>query len=126
MGDEQLEDVLDEGSVRRIRDLLQDRDDAIVTIADPDGHFLWVSAPGSLGVFGRRPEEVSGTRFDYTHPEDRARLRRQLRLAMLVDTARYTVRGAAADGDWRTVTSVTWAVEGPWGTALVSITTPAD
>lgn len=126
VGDDQLTDVLDEASVRRIRDLLQDRDDAIVTIADPDGHFLWVSEPGSLGMFGRRPHEVSGTRFDYTHPEDRSRLRRQLRLAMLGDTVRYTVRGAAADGDWRTVMSVAWAVEGPWGTAIVAITTPAD
>lgn len=126
VGDDQLTDVLDEASVRRIRDLLQDRDDAIVTIADPDGHFLWVSEPGSLGMFGRRPDEVDGTRFDYMHPEDRSRARHQQRLAMHGATVRYTVRGMAADGGWRTVTSVAWTVGGPWGTAIVVITTPAD
>ncbi len=124
MDETPLDDVLDDAVVRRVREALADRPDAIVTLGDPQGRLRWASAPGSEGMFGRTPPEVEGhNRWDYIHPDDVARARRGYARALEGETVRYTIRGRAADGSWVTVTSVAWAVSSPWGPAVLAITT---
>ena len=122
-----LTDMLGIDAVRRVRALLAERPDAVVILGDTDGRLLWASAPGSEGLFGRRPESFQGdTRFDYVHPDDVGRARRAFARALEGETVRYQVRALTAGGAWRRVTSVTWCVDGPRGRGVVTITTSDD
>ena len=127
MSDSALTDMLATDAVRRVRAVLAERPDAIVTLGDTAGHLLWASAPGTEGLFGRAPESIQGnTRFDYVHPDDVGRARRAFTRALEGETVRYQLRARTADGAWRHVTSVSWCVDGPWGQGVVTITTSDD
>ena len=124
MADTPLDDVLDDEVVRRVREVLADRPDAIVTLGDAQGRLRWASAPGTQGMFGRTPPQVEGhSRWDFVHPDDVARARRGFARALEGDTVSYTIRARADDGSWVAVTSVAWAVASPWGLAVLAITT---
>lgn len=127
MGETPLDDLLSDAVVARVRAAVADRPDAIVTLGDADGHFLWLSEAGSQGMFGRTPEQVRGhTRWDYVHPDDVPRARRGYARALEGETVRYSMRGRGVDDSWLMVTSVAWAVTTPWGTAVLAITTAND
>ena len=127
MGERPLDELLDDAVVRRVRQLVADRQDVIVTLGDEAGRFRWASEPGSRHLFGRTPADVEGhTRFDYVHPDDEARVRRQHARALQGETVSYTIRARAADDGWVAITSVAWAVRAPWGQAILTITTADD
>lgn len=122
-----LDEVLARPEVRRLRELLAERPDVVVTVTDGDGRLLWGSRAGSLSMFGRTPSSFEGRDvYAYIHPDDLAQVRRSRRRAMDGETANYTARGRAEDGSWRRVTLLTWRTDGPSGPALVSIALPAD
>lgn len=114
--------------VARLRDLLDDRPDAIVTVTRPDGRLLWGSRAGSEELFQRRPAEyVDHQIWPYIHPDDRDEVAGALRLATLGETATATSRAAVADGRWRRVRTVTWRSSlGTDEEVLVHVTVPCD
>lgn len=122
-----LDEVLARPEILRLRELLAERADVIVTISDPDGRLLWGSRTGSLHMFGRTPSSFEGhDQYAYIHADDVAQVRRSFHRAVDGETASYTARARAHDGSWRRVTSVTWRTDGPSGPALVTIALPAD
>lgn len=127
VSEQELTQVLDSLAVRRIRDLLDARADAVVTIGDADGHLRWASTPGTRGLFGRSPEDFrEHNRFDYVHPDDVERARRHHEAALEGQTTRYSLRVRTADDRWKQVSSVAWAVDAPWGRAVITITTAEE
>lgn len=121
MTNRHLDDLLDDEGVRRVRELLADRPDAVVSLLDADGRMLWLSEPGSRGMFGRTPDAVEGqTALDYIHPDDRHRTRDHYAKALAGDTVRWSARALDAEGRWRAVTTVAWGV-GP--DVMVAIST---
>lgn len=125
MGTTPIENLLDSASVRELRRLFDESPDAVVTLGDADGRLRWVSGRGSLEGFGRDPSEVTGAnRFDFIHPEDRARARGLHRRALDGETVRYVVRARAADGRWLTAATVAWREEVDDEPVVVAVTTP--
>lgn len=121
-------DLLLAADVARLRDLLDDRPDAIVTVTRPDGRLLWGSRAGSEDLFQRRPTEyVDREIWPYIHPDDRDEVAGALRLATLGETATATSRAVVADGHWRWVRTVTWRSNlGTGEMVLVHLTVPCD
>lgn len=119
-----IEEVLNTASVRELRRLFDESPHAVVTFGDADGHLWWVSRPGSLEGFGREPSAVVGAnRFDFVHPEDRARARRQHVRALDGETVRYVVRARAGDGRWVKVATVAWREELDAQPIVLAVTT---
>ncbi len=128
-GVDRIEDVLGMASVREVRRLLEEMPDAVVTVGDPDGRIRWVSRRGTQASFGRDPSEITGqNRFDYVHPDDRARARRAHGRAATGDTVQYAFRAEAADGTWVPAVTVAWSEMVDRDRVVVSITaiTPSD
>ena len=122
-----LHDLLDNPTIRRLRSMLGDRDDVVVTVSDTAGLFLWGTAAGSRGMFDRSPEDYVGVdRFSYLHPEDVDRCRRRFASAVAGDTVSYTARARAEDGSWRTVAVLEWPTDGPAGPVVLTVTLPSD
>lgn len=122
-----LEEVLSRPEIRRLREILAERADVVVTVSEPEGRLLWGSQTGSLSMFGRAPSSFEGQSvYAYVHPDDVAHVRRSFQRAMEDDTANYAARGRAEDGSWRRVILLTWRTDGPSGPALVTIALPAD
>lgn len=121
-----LDEMLARREILRLREILAERADVIVTISDPEGRLLWGSRTGSLRMFGRSPSSFEGhDQYAYIHPEDVAHVQRHFVRAMSGETVSYTARALAEDGSWRRVMSVTWRTDGPSGPALVTIALPA-
>lgn len=122
-GNDPIEDVVSTASVREVRRLLEGMPDAVVTVGDPDGRIRWVSRPGTQESFGRDPSEIIGrSRFDYVHPDDRARARRAHARAAAGETVRYAFRGRTAGGTWVPAMTVAWSETVDRAALVVSIT----
>lgn len=120
-----IEEVLGIAAVRRIRELLEERPDAVVTVSDPSGEIVWASELGSRELFGREVAEVEGrSRFDYVHPHDAASVQRAYEQAVQGETVQYAFRAAVSDGEWKPVSTVAWSVMGPSGPLIVAVTVP--
>lgn len=122
-----IDTVLEVPTVRRLREVVGRRQDAVVALGTTDGALVWVSRPGAEWVFGRSPADVEGTsRFDYIHPLDLAAYRRKHDLAVQGKTVRYSVRASTADGDWQRVNALMWLVHTEAEPLLVSVSVPTD
>jgi hypothetical protein len=55
-----VERVLSVASLGRLRELIEGRPDAVLSLIGPDLTLLWASRPGSNGLYGREPDEVEG------------------------------------------------------------------
>lgn len=125
MGTTPLENLLGSASVRELRRLFDESPDAVVTLGAADGRLRWASGRGALEGFGHEASEVTGTnRFDFIHPEDRARARRLHRRALDGETVRYVVRARTGDGRWLTAATVAWREEADDEPVVVAVTTP--
>jgi PAS domain-containing protein len=113
--------------VARLRDLLDDRPDAIVTITRSDGRLLWGSRAGSEELFHRRPTDyVDREIWPYIHPDDRDEVAVAVSPSVASRRAPATIRAVAADGHWRRVRTVTWRSSlGTGEVVLVHVTVPA-
>ena len=122
-----LDEVLARPEIRRLREILAERPDVVVTVSAVDGRLLWGSRTGSLNIFGRTPSSFEGRDvYAYVHPDDLATVQHSFRMAADGETANYTARGHTEDGGWRRVALLTWRTDGPSGHALVTIALPAD
>lgn len=121
-----ITEVLHRPVIERLREVLAERQDVVVTVGDMDGCLLWGSRAGSETMFRRLPEAYLGrSRFDYIHPGDVAHVRRLFAQAVDGETSQYTCRAVTAEGDWRLITSLLWRADGPSGPVMVAITVPA-
>lgn len=122
-----IDTVLGMKAVSRLRELVEERCDAIVAVGASNGELLWVSEPGARWMFGRTLSDFQGnSRFDFVHPDDVADCRRKHQRALEGQTVRHTVRALTANGGWQRVATVMWRVEAPSSPLIVSVTVLAD
>lgn len=126
MEDDQLERFLSRAEVQRLRGLLEDRSDAIVSLLDAEARVLWATAPGSSGMFGRIDDtDYRGQRaLDFVHPDDRHAYARVFASASEGSTVRWRGRAFDSHGRWVPVLSMMWRIQG--GDAVISVTVPAE
>lgn len=122
-----IEDILGDATVSRLRDIVGERTDAVVAVATPDAEMVWASEPGSQEIFGRQQTDFAGhSQFEYLHADDHALFRAKTQLALSGETARFVVRARSADDAWVRVDTVAWAVHTSRGPLIVSIAVPQD
>lgn len=122
-----IEEVLGDATVARLRDIVGERTDAVVAVATPEGEMVWASEPGSQEIFGREQVDFAGhSQFEYLHPDDHALFRAKTQLVLGGQTARFVVRVTSAHDTWVRVATIAWAVRTAQGPLIVSITVPQD
>ncbi len=122
-----IRDLLGEGTIARLHELIGDRTDAVVGVATPEAEMVWASAPGSAELFGRELADFERrSQYDFLHPDDHALFRRRLERARSGETVRYVVRARTADGSWLGMSCVAWAVTTNGEQLIVSLAVPAD
>jgi PAS domain-containing protein len=122
MGDDQLRQLLLRAEVERLRGILEEREDAVLSLTNAAGEILWASSPGSSSLFRREAqEEFRGHHAAvFVHPGDLRSFDRALEMARAGRTASW--EGRALDGEqrWRRVRSIMWRTQN--STELVSVT----
>lgn len=129
MSEPELSDLLERADVKRLRELLDGRDDAVLWLASEDGIMRWGSTGGSAAMFGRDPSEYVGDSvFDYIDPRDHETVVGGLMGAARAGDSRTMVyRARAADGSWVEVRTVAWLADGADGDPIVvAISVPAQ
>ena len=94
-------------SENRFRSLVQHSSD--ITLVVGDGDRITYASPATLALLGRTPDDVVGmTSAEIVHPDDRARVSRELgpHLQSMSVTDPVQVRMAHVDGSWRDVEAV--------------------
>ena len=123
--DAQVQEILGQGAVRRLRQLLERRADAIVAIGTPSGVVVWASEQGSNELFGRELADFERHNwFGYVHPEDLASVRGKHERAVRGETVQYSCRYRTSNGDWHRVSTVAWPVQAGDEQLIVSVTVP--
>jgi PAS domain S-box-containing protein len=124
-----LDELVTSSSIDRLREIVRDREDAVVSLLDPDLNLVWVSRPGARAIFGHDPMPFEGrSSFEFIHPDDAERAREALTRAANGETTDYRSRAKApGENDWIPLRTVCWAVDGPGaGTDIrvVAVTMP--
>jgi hypothetical protein len=124
LGDEELDELLSRAEMERLRGILEDREDAVLSLMSDAGEILWASAPGSASVFRRerREDYLGHLSSSFIHPDDVEAFERALALARAGGTARWEGRALDAEQRWRPVRSIMWRTHS--GTELVAVTVP--
>lgn len=105
----ELDDVLSDQALARLRRLLAERDDVILSLISADHRLVWATEPGSRMLFGRAPREVVGVAArDLVIPDDAPVLERSLAAALAGETASCRVRATDASGNPHGVRLVIW------------------
>lgn len=128
--DDPLELLVGEQTFEQLRRIVEERDDAVVSVLDREMHMLWVTRRGTRELFGRHPEEFEGDRtIDYTHPDDRDRVLAAHQRAADGERTDISYRTCAyVGGPWYRVRTIKWAVDGA-GTdrpLIVAVTVRVD
>jgi hypothetical protein len=120
---DELDQLLSRAEVERLRGILEERDDAVLSLAADDMTLLWASRPGAQGVFGRAEEQYQGKDArSFVHPDDVREWARGFRRALAGATVRWEGRALAESGRWVTVCSIMWRTQS--GTEILAVTTP--
>lgn len=122
-------DLLDRDDLKRLRDIIEGRDDAVMLLISDQAEVSWGSASGSVEMFGRNPDEYIGDDpMDFVHPEDRIAVAGSLERAFRThESQAVTHRGQAADGTWVSLRSVVWPVTAAdGGQFIVVISVPSE
>jgi hypothetical protein len=118
-----LERLLSRAEVERLRGILEDRDDAVLSLAAEDMTLLWANRPGSQGVFGRAQEQYEGKDArSFIHADDVREWERGFTRALDGATVRWEGRALAESGVWVGVRSLMWRTQS--GTEILAVTTP--
>jgi hypothetical protein len=123
--DEQLQQLLSRAELERLRGILEDRDDAVLSLVDDAGEVLWASGPGASKVFSRSElAEYRGQRAqEYVHPDDQATYASAFKIAQAGGTARWEGQALDGTGAWIRVRTIMWRTQN--GTETVMVTVPA-
>jgi PAS domain-containing protein len=96
--DRRLEGLLSRAEVRRLRAVLDERDDALLSLNDATGHVLWATVPGALGIFGRELEQFRGQHASaFLHPDDQRAWERAFARACAGATVEWEGRVSTVD-----------------------------
>lgn len=120
-----LDRLLAEDAMVRLRELLEDRPDAVLSLTAPDLTSLWAAERGAEGVYRRQPTEYEGASTrDFVHPEDLPRWEACIARALAGDSARFDGRALVGHEQWILVRTYLWPTMNR--DAVVSITVRVD
>jgi PAS domain S-box-containing protein len=120
---DELAQLLSRAEVERLRGILEERDDAVLSLAAEDMTLLWANRPGSQGVFGRAEEQFQGKDArSFIHTDDVREYERGFQRALEGATVRWEGRALTESGDWVGVRSLMWRTQS--GTEILAVTTP--
>lgn len=123
----ELESLLDNVALRRLRELTEDRDDAIVHVVDRDLNMLWASPAGSRAIFGRELPTFAGRRVtDFVHPDDVEGLEEAFRRARRGDSSTWTGRTYDEAGQLHDMRTVVWSIPHEGDIVFVGVSLPLD
>jgi PAS domain S-box-containing protein len=124
-GGQGLDDLLSKAEVERLRDVLEDRDDAVLSLADEGYAILWATRPGSRGMFGREDEQYQGMDArEFIHPAEVPDWERAFARALAGETVRWEGNVLRGDGSWLRVASVMWRTQA--SREVLGVTRPID
>lgn len=126
--DEQVEIPLDAPAVEDLRRMLTDDTDAMLSIHDAAGDYLYASAAART-ILGREPREVVGrSAYEFFHPDDLAAIQEShRRIIETPDTSDITYRIGRSDGTFHEVQTISWTVRDAVSgeeTGIVAVTRP--
>lgn len=120
-----LETLFDNAALRRLRELTQERHDAIVHVLDPDLGVLWASPVGSRAIFGRELPHFVGRRVtEFIHADDVEALEDAFGRARRGDSATWTGRSHDHAGRFHDVRTILWTIPDGEGFVYVGVTLP--
>lgn len=120
-----LEPYLSQAAIARLVDLVDDRDDVVVSLVDRNLDLLWASPLGSKSLFGREQQDFAGQPITlFVHPDDADHLVERYRRASNGDAQSWDTRALNADGTYSPVRAIVWPVETEGDVAYVGITRP--
>jgi hypothetical protein len=120
---EELEQLLSRAEVGRLRGIIEERDDAVLSLAAEDMTLLWATRPGSQGVFGRAEEQYQGKDArSFIHPDEVREWERGFRRALGGATVRWEGRAMTESGAWVGVRTLMWRTQA--GSEILGVTTP--
>jgi hypothetical protein len=122
--DEELEQLLSRAELERLRGILEDRDDAVLSLVSGAAEMLWASRAGASTVF-RRPElaEYRGkSALEFVHPDDQDTYVSALGVAQAGGTASWEGQALDGTGGWVRVRTIMWRTQN--GTETVMVTVP--
>ena len=68
---DRLDGLLADSAMVRLRAVLEDRPDAVLSLTAPDLTVLWAATRGAEGVYERDPSQYEGaSTWDFVHPDD--------------------------------------------------------
>jgi PAS domain S-box-containing protein len=119
----ELELLLSRAEVERLRAILEERDDAVLSLVAEDMTLLWATRPGSQAVFGRAEEQYQGKDArSFIHPDEVREWERGFRRALDGATVRWEGRAMTESGAWVGVRSLMWRTQS--GREILGVTTP--
>lgn len=124
--DAAVEIPLDAPAVENLRSVLADQPDAMLSIHDAAGDYLYASS-AARAILGREPGEVVGrSAYEFFHPEDLAAIEASHRhIIETPDTSNITYRIGRADGTFHRVQTISWTTRDPASgeeTGIVAVT----
>jgi PAS domain S-box-containing protein len=120
-----LHELLSRAEVERLRSILEDREDVVLSLADADFTILWATRPGSKELFGRDDEQYRGLDArQFIHPSDLADWHRAFARALAGATVRWEGRVLREDGEWVRISNLMWRTH--TGGAVIGVTRPAE
>lgn len=116
-----LEDLLSDAALVRLRAVLEERTDAILTLMRPDMTVAWATEPGATHVFRRDSSQYEGrSSREFVHPQDLPSFQRAFDEALAGGTSQWEGRAIDADGAWVIIRVIFWPVR--QGRAVVTVT----
>jgi hypothetical protein len=122
--DEELQQLLSRAELERLRGILEDRDDAVLSLVSGAAEVLWASRSGASTVFGR-PElaEYRGqSALQYVHPDDQDTYVTAFGVAQAGGTPSWEGQALDGKGGWVRVRTIMWRTQN--GTETVMVTVP--
>lgn len=120
-----LDGLLADSAMVRLRAVLEDRPDAVLSLTAPDLTVLWAATRGAEGVYKRGPAEYEGASTrDFVHPDDLGRWEAAMKHALSGAATGFDGRALDSEGGWVHVRSYLWPTRGR--DAVVSITVVAE
>ena len=117
----QLDGLLTDSAMVRLRAVLEDRPDALLSLTAPDLTVLWAATRGAEGLYERGPAEFEGASTrEFVHPDDLGRWEAAVEHALSGAATGFQGRAMHRDGRWVPVRSYLWATR--HRDAVVSIT----
>jgi transcriptional regulator of aromatic amino acid metabolism len=123
--EDRLHELLSRAEVERLRSILEDREDVVLSLTDENHTILWATRHGSKELFGRDDAAYRGLdASQFVHPSDLADWHRAFARALAGATVRWEGRVLREGGEWVRISNLMWRTH--TGGAVIGVTRPAD